>query len=258
MSVETTAGTRAELVREGNVATIRLVSERGPAILSSPVLGQLTAITDALAEDPAVRYVVFRGEGKVFVAGADIAEMANFDEDHAHALSVHGQRVFDAIESLPQVTFAAINGHALGGGCELALACSFRLMVAGAKIGQPEVRLGLIPGWGGTKRLPRIVPLNWALRMLYTGEAVSAEKAEQIGLVDEVVPDAAALDAALARWFALLAPAGRHTTQRIKRAVLNDDEANQFGLCFNCSEAREGMQAFLEKRPPSWAASSKA
>jgi enoyl-CoA hydratase len=111
----------------------------------------------------------------------------------------------------------------------------------------------MIPGWGGTKRLPRIVPINWALRLLYSGEAITAEQAEKIGLVDEVVPTAEDLDPALQRWFAMLAPAGRHTIQRIKRAILNDDEANQFGLCFNCAEAAEGMQAFLEKRPPNWA-----
>lgn len=252
MSVETRVVSRAELTREGNVATVRLLADRGPAVMSSPTLGQLTEITEALADDPGVRFVVFRGTGKVFVAGADIAEMSMFDEAQGHALAVHGQRVFDAIENLPQVTFAAINGHALGGGCELAMACSFRLMVAGAKIGQPEVRLGLIPGWGGTKRLPQLVPLNWALRMLYTGEPVSAEQAEKIGLVDEVVASADGLDACLQKWFAMLTPGGRHTIPRLKRAILNDDEANQFGLCFNCSEAREGMQAFLEKRAPKW------
>lgn len=254
MSTETaTSVTRIETGREGNVATIRFLADKGPAVLSSPVLGELGTIISQLKEDAAIRYVVFRGEGKVFIAGANIREMVGMNENDGYALSKHGRGVFDAIENLPQITFAALNGHAMGGGCELALACSFRLMVSGAKIGLPECRLGLIPGWGGTRRLPNIVPLSWALRMLYSGEAVSAEQAQQIGLVDEIVPTAADLDAALSRWFALLKPGAPHAIIRIKRAILNDDEQRQFGLCFSCSDAREGMQAFLEKRAPSWA-----
>ncbi len=252
MSAEVRPATHAELSREGQVATVRFVSERGPAILSSHVLGELTGITEQLREDAAIRFVVFRSTGSVFVAGADIAELVHFSEDQGYALSVHGQRVFGAIETLPQITFSAINGHALGGGCELAMACSFRIMVAGAKIGQPEAKLGLIPGWGGTRRLLQIVPLGWALRMLYSGEPISAEEALRIGLVDEIVPAAADLDAALERWFRLLRGAAPRAILRIKRAILNDDEAHQFGLCFSCSDAREGMRAFLEKRPPAW------
>ena len=255
MSAETVARTRVELTREDGVATVRFVADKGPAILSSPVLGELTRIVEPLRDCPRTRFVVFRGAGKVFIAGADISEMAQIDEGQGYALAQHGQRVFDAIENLPQVTFAAMNGHAMGGGCELALACSFRLMVAGAKIGQPEVKLGLIPGWGGTKRLPRIVPLGMALRMLYSGEAISAEVAGKAGLVDEIVPSEAELDAALSRWFDLLRGAAPHAIQRIKRAILNDDEARQFGLCFSTSDAREGMSAFLAKRPPAWIAS---
>lgn len=252
MSNEARPTTHAELIRDGQIATVRFVSERGPAILSSHVLGDLTEITEQLREDPAVRFVVFRSSGSVFVAGADIAELVHFSEDQGYALSVHGQRVFGAIEALPQITFSVINGHALGGGCELAMACSFRIMVAGARIGQPEAKLGLIPGWSGTRRLLQLVPLGWALKMLYSGEPISAEEALRIGLVDEVVPTAAVLDAALERWFRLLRGAAPRSILRIKRAILNDDEAHQFGLCFSCSDAREGMRAFLEKRPPAW------
>lgn len=252
MTVSMACATHAELTRDGHVATVRFTSEKGPAILSSPVLGELTRICEQLREDSATRFVVFRASGKVFVAGADISEMAHFDESAGYALSQHGQRVFDAIETLPQVTFAAMNGHALGGGCELVLACSFRLMAAGSKIGQPEVKLGLIPGWGGTKRLTRLVPLSWALRLLYSGEPLSAEQAEKIGLVDEVVPSPEALDEALQRWFAMFRAAAPRAILRIKRAILNDDEAHQFGTCFSCSDAREGVRAFLEKRQPAW------
>lgn len=246
--------TRCELTRAGHTATITFVSDKGPAILSSSVLGELTGITAELREDSSVRFVVFRSSGKVFIAGADISEMSGMNEDQGYALAQHGQRVFSTIETLPQVTFAAMNGHALGGGCELALACSFRLLVAGAKIGQPEVKLGLIPGWGGTQRLPRIVPLGWALRLLYSGEPISAEQAHQIGLVDEVVESPEVLDAALQRWFAMLASASPRAILRIKKAILSGEEAAQFGTCFCCSDAREGMNAFLEKRVPAWAA----
>lgn len=252
MSAETKATTRIELEKSGPVATIRFVSEKGPAILCSAALGELTTQLERLKDCSETRFVVFRSTGKVFIAGADISEMASMNEDQGYALSQHGQRVFNAIEFLPQITFAALNGHTLGGGCELAMACSFRIMVAGAKIGQPEVKLGLIPGWGGTMRLRTLVPLGWALRMLYSGEPISAEQAAAIGLVDEVVPGEADLDAALERWFKLFQSAAPHAIARVKRALLNDDEARQFSLCFSCSDAHEGMRAFLEKRAPSW------
>ncbi len=244
--------TKVELVRDGKVATVRFSCDKGPALFCSPTLGELGQIVDQLAEDSCVRFVVFRGSGEVFSAGADLTELTHSTEDEGYSLSQHGQHVFDAVENLPQITFAAMNGHALGGGCELALACSFRLMVVGAKIGQPEVKLGLIPGWGATKRLPMIVPLSWALRMLYSGEPITAEQAEKIGLVDEVVPTPEDLDPALRRWFEMVEGGAPRAIIRIKRAILNDDAAHQFGLCFSCSDAKEGMQAFLEKRKPSW------
>jgi enoyl-CoA hydratase len=244
--------TNVEVTRDGRVATVRFRCEKGPPLFCSPTLGELGQIIEQLAEDSCIRFVVFRGSGDVFSAGANLTELAQSTEDEGYSLSQHGQHVFDAVENLPQVTFAAMNGHALGGGCELALACSFRLMVAGATIGQPEVKLGLIPGWGATKRLPMIVPLSWALRMLYSGEPITAEQAERIGLVDEVVATPEDLDPALERWYKLLEAGAPRAIIRIKRAILNDDAAHQFGLCFSCADAKEGMQAFLEKRKPSW------
>ena len=252
MSVETKPAASVELTKQGDVATVRFVSEAGPAFFSSSALGDLTRIVGQLADDSSVRFVVFRGSGAVFNAGTDLKEIVNINEDQGYSLAKHGQNVFNAVENLPQITFAAMNGHAVGGGCELALACSFRLMVAGAKIGQPEVKLGLIPAWGATKRLPLIVPLGWALRMLYSGDTISAEQAEKIGLVDEVVPTEADLDAVLARWFKMFAHGASRAIIRIKRAILNDDETHQFALSFNCADAQEGMRAFLDKRKPSW------
>jgi enoyl-CoA hydratase len=245
--------TAVELSRAGDVATVRFTNEGGVNILSSATLGELGEQVQSLAEDRRVRFVVFRGSGKVFLAGADISEMRNFDDTRGEAYSRHGQHVFDAIEALPQVTIAAINGAALGGGCELALACDFRLIALGAKIGLPESTLGLIPGWGGTKRLPRIVGLSRAKRLMYSGERISAEEALRCGLVDETTPTPEDFDTALDRWFAELRPGAPASVARIKRAMLEDDETGQFSLCFSCSEAREGMAAFCEKRPPTWA-----
>jgi enoyl-CoA hydratase len=252
MNVDTTPATHIELTRQGHVATVRFLADGRPPLLSSPVLGELGRVVELLAEDAATRFVVFRGSGHVFNGGADVSEVMQMGQDQAFPFSEHGQHVFDSIENLPQITFAAMNGHALGGGCELALACSFRLMVAGAEIGLPEVKFGVIPAWGATKRLPLLVPLNWALRMLYSGESITAEQAEQIGLVDEVVPTPDHLETALKRWFKRFGHCAPQAIIRIKRAILHNDESHQFGLCFTSEDPKEGMQAFFEKRKPRW------
>ncbi|MBL8880076.1 MAG: enoyl-CoA hydratase/isomerase family protein [Phycisphaerales bacterium] len=244
--------TRVELARSGIVATMRFVSDGPVNILSSSTLGELGKHVEHLAEDPHVRFVVFRGVGKTFIAGADIAEMSRFDETRGESYSRHGHTVFDAIEALPHVTIAAINGHALGGGCELALACDFRLMARGGKIGQPESRLGLIPGWGGTVRLPRLIGPAKARKLMFGGEAISADDALALGVVDEVAPGVEELDAAVSKWVEQLRPGSPAAIHRIKRAMGASDEKTQFSLCFSCSDAREGIKAFLEKRAPNW------
>jgi len=245
--------TEVQLTKEGAVATIRFVPAAGVNIFSSRVIGTLGTVVEKVSADPHVRFVVFRGDGRVFLAGADISEMLTFTEDQGRAFAKNGHNVFNAIEALPQVTIAALNGHAMGGGCELAMACDFRVLVKEGKIGQPETRLGLIPGWGGTQRITRYVGLGWARRLLFSGEAISADEALRIGLVDEVVPSAEELDAALARWFKLLAPGSPAAITRVKRALLQHDEIQEFGKCFCCSDAKEGMTAFHEKRKPGWA-----
>ncbi|MEW6251155.1 MAG: enoyl-CoA hydratase/isomerase family protein [Planctomycetota bacterium] len=241
------------LTKDGPVATIRFVPVSGVNIFSSRVIGALGSVVQKVAADPHLRFVVFRGDGKVFLAGADISEMSHFDEDQGRVFATHGHNVFNAIEALPQITFAALNGHAMGGGCELAMACDFRLLVKDGKIGQPETRLGLIPGWGGTQRITRYVGLGWARRLLFSGETISAEQAHAIGLVDEVVASAEELEGALQRWFKLLAPGSPAAITRVKRALHHHDEVAEFGKCFSASDAREGTTAFLEKRKPSWA-----
>lgn len=244
--------TEVHLSKEGQVATIKFVPAAGVNIFSSRVIGNLGTVVERVAADGHVRFVVFRGEGRVFLAGADISEMRTFDEDQGHAFATNGHHVFNAIESLPQVTIAALNGHAMGGGCELAMACDFRLMVSTAKIGQPETRLGLIPGWGGTQRMPKMIGLGHARRLLFSGEAIPADEALRIGLVDEIVPSVEELDGALQRWFKMLTPGSPAAITRVKRALLQKDEIEEFGKCFSCSDARDGMAAFLEKREPSW------
>jgi enoyl-CoA hydratase len=246
--------TTVELIRDGNVGTLEFSTPSGVNVFCSSVLGRLGELVGHVREDSSLRFVVLRGKGRTFLAGADIEEMSLFDEPQAAALSRHGHHVFDAVEGLPQVTIAAISGHAMGGGCELAMACDFRVAVSSAKMGQPECKLGLIPGWGGTRRLTQLVGLPHARRLMFTGEPITAEQAERIGLVDEVVGSAEELDGALRRWFKRLSAGSPAAIKRIKHALLHGDEMNQFGLCFSCSDAREGMGAFLEKRQPSWAA----
>ena len=250
--------TKVELTKEGHVATIRFTPESGVNIFSSRVIGNLGQIVERIAEDSRVRFVVFRGHGNVFLAGADIAEMALFTEDQGRAFATNGHNVFNAISALPQVTFAAINGHALGGGCELSLACDFRIMVASAKIGLPETTLGLIPGWGGTDRLPKVVGDPHARRMIFSGEPITGEQAAKIGLAEELVDSPEDLDAALERWFKLLDRASPHAVTRAKRALLHKDEIGEFAKCFVCSDAKEGITAFLQKQKAPWRSDGKS
>lgn len=246
--------TQVDCARQGDVATLQFTTEGGLNVLSSAVLGQLGERLEQLREDARLRFVLLRGSGKAFFAGADIAEMQHFDETRGEALSRHGHHVFDALEQLRPITIALLNGHTLGGGCELALACDFRIAARGIRIGLPEARLGLLPGWGGTLRLPRLVGPARARRLMFSGEQISAEEALQIGLVDDLADSPEQLDAAAQRWMELLRPAAPAAIARIKRALGQKDETKQFGLCFACADAREGMTAFLEKRPANWAA----
>ncbi len=244
--------TKVELFKTDSVATIKFTPETGVNIFSSRVIGNLGGLVKRVAEDARVRFVVFRGDGKVFLAGADIGEMSSFTEDQGRAFATNGHNVFNAISALPQVTFAAINGHALGGGCELALACDFRIMVTGAKIGLPETTLGLIPGWGGTQRLPKVVGDTQARRLIFSGAPIAAEEALRIGLVDEVVASPEELDPAVQRWCKLLEPGSPHAITRAKRAMLQRDEIGEFSKCFSCSDAKDGITAFLQKRKAPW------
>jgi len=220
-----------------------------------------SAITEVAASE-SVRAILLTGAGeKAFAAGADIRELATLSAIEGQQLAARGQRVFDLIENCGKPVIACINGFALGGGCELAMACTIRLASETAKLGQPEVKLGLLPGYGGSQRLPRLIGKGAALKLLLTGEIISAAEAHRIGLVDEVVAPGELLQRAeqLALAIAANAPlAVRHTIAAVHagydlplRQAL-DLEASLFGLCCATEDKAEGTRAFLEKRTPTW------
>jgi enoyl-CoA hydratase/carnithine racemase len=218
-----------------------------------------TAFEEA-RDDAAVRGVILTGTGdKAFIAGADIGELAHVTAFEAEQSSRFGQDVLDLIENLGKPVVAAVNGFALGGGCETAMACTIRIAVDAAKFGQPEVTLGLVPGGGGTQRLPRLVGKGRALQLILSGEMISAQEAYRIGLVNEVVPPAdlitraeailrkIATNAPIAVKFALEAANKGLETSQSEGALL---EAAYFGLCAATEDKTEGTTAFLEKRAP--------
>lgn len=246
------SNTQVQARIDGTSATITFVTEGRPNVMSTEVLGRLEKAVQTVAQAEGVRFCVLRGEGKVFVAGADIKEMVSFDSARARTMAEHGHRVMDAIASLPCVTLAAIHGPALGGGCEIALACDFRIAVSSAIIGLPETSLGLIPGWAGTQRLPRLVGAAAARRLIFSAVPVSAEEAHKLGLVDEVVESLDALNHAVDTWQARFIKGGPQAIALAKRAMRTGDEISAFVACFDEGESREGMAAFIEKRKAAW------
>jgi len=246
--------------RDGAVATVTV---NRPAVLNAldaRTVLTLTGVMADLGRDEEIRCVVLTGAGdRAFVAGADIDELARLTPTGARAVSVAGHRLCALIEGLGKPVIAAINGFALGGGCEIAMACTFRIAVTTAKLGQPEIALGLIPGFGGTQRLPRLVGRGRALELLLTGAPIDAEEARRIGLVNRVVPPAALADEMwrLAVTLAAQAPvAVRHILESVHRgldmplAEAAAFEASMFGLVYASEDVREGTTAFLEKRTP--------
>lgn len=227
--------------------------------LNGATVGELDAAFRTLAEDEDVRGVVVTGAGeKAFVAGADIAELAKMGPLSGVEVSRQGQDVFRFLETMPKPVIAAVNGFALGGGLELALACHIRVASENARFGLPEVKLGIIPGYGGTVRLPRLVGRGRALELILTGEMIGAEEAYRIGLVNRVVPQVELMREAEAVLRKILANGpiavalALESVDRGFDTTLDDGlvlESNLFGLLAATEDMREGMQAFLEKRP---------
>jgi enoyl-CoA hydratase len=229
--------------------------------LNQSVLGELAQVFDEMAADTSLAVVVITGAGKAFVAGADIAEMKNLQVDSAREFASFGQRVFSVIENFRAPVIAAVNGFALGGGCELAISCDLRLASENASFGQPEVKLGLIPGFGGTQRLSQIIGAAKAKELIYTGKMIDARTALAWGLVNDVVAPESLEDIAM-KWALEIAANGRRAVAAAKKAVqweansrLNQslqEEAKCFGNLFGSGEPLEGLSAFLEKRKANW------
>jgi len=242
------------------IATLTINRPQALNAMTRELLEELGAALGHLQDNPEVRVILLTGSGeKAFVAGADIAAMAGLSPLEARELALLGQRTLASIEACPLPVIAVVNGFALGGGCELAMACDLRIAADTARLGQPEINLGIMPGFGGSQRLPRLVGKGRALELLLSGELISAAEAWRIGLVNRVLP-ASELMAEARRFATLLASKGRTALKLCKVAVqegLEMDlargaayEADLFGLCFADSDQREGMEAFLEKRPP--------
>ena len=244
--------------RDGPVAVVTINRPRVLNALNSATLDELRRVALELKQDDGVRAIVVTGAGeKAFVAGADINELAVLSPADGREHALAGQHVFDLIENLGKPVIAAINGFALGGGCELAMACTLRLAADTAKLGQPEINLGLIPGYAGTQRLARLVGTGRALEMILTGTPIAAAEAERIGLVNRVVPAAELMDEVkkVAAHLAAQAPiAVRYIIAAINKGVEMGFaesavfEATLFGLVASTADMREGTRAFLEKR----------
>jgi len=230
--------------------------------LHAATFRELSAALEELIADPAVRAILLTGAGeKAFAAGADIQELAQVSAVEGNALALRGQHLFDRIENCGKPVIACVNGFALGGGCELALACTFRIASETAKFGQPEVKLGLIPGYGGSQRLPRLIGKGAALRLLLTGEIIPALEALRLGLVEEVVAPDQLLSRAehIAKSIAAQAPLAIekcleavHAGYDLPLRQALDLEASLFGLCCATDDKAEGTKAFLEKRSAVW------
>jgi enoyl-CoA hydratase len=240
------------------VATVTVSRPKVLNALNTETLAELDRVVAAVATDETVRVLIITGEGeKAFVAGADIKELSELSPLQARRHATVGQGVFDRLERLGKPSIAAINGFALGGGLELAMACTLRIAADTARMGLPEITLGLIPGFGGTQRLPRLVGRGRALQMVLTGGMIKADRAEAIGLVNEVVEAAGLMNRAreLAGQLAGFSGATLGLAEAAVRqgaGMSFDDaisfEAAQFGVAFSTDDAREGMAAFVEKR----------
>jgi enoyl-CoA hydratase len=254
MSYETISLTVAD-----RIATITINRPDKLNALNDRVIAELGDAIDSARENADVGGVILTGAGRAFVAGADIAELVDHGAVSAKALAQRGQDVFRRYEASRKPTIAAVNGFALGGGCELAMACHMRIASETAKFGQPEVRLGLIPGYGGTQRLPRLIGKGRALQLLLTGETIDANEAYRLGLVNRVVPANELIATATTMLRTILANgplAVAYCIESVNRGYdLTLDEAltleaTAFGLLAGTDDKREGTQAFLEKRPP--------
>jgi enoyl-CoA hydratase len=256
----TGAGLRISV--DGRVATVTIDRPDVLNALNTALLEELLATLGDLGGDPGVGVVVLTGEGeRSFIAGADIKEMAGKTPLEARAYSELGQEIAHRLETMRKPTIAAVNGYALGGGCEMALACDVRLASENAQFGQPEINLGIIPGWGASQRLARATNIGYAKELILTGRMVDAAEALERGLVQHVYPPADLMPATmrLAAEMASKSPVALYYAKEATNRALHGDiggnlvhEADLYSLMFSTDDAREGLNAFVEKRQPSF------
>lgn len=245
-----------QVSKETDIAIVTINRTEVLNALSSSVLEELGVVVDELAADGSIRVVILTGAGRSFVAGADIAEMSGLTPDEGRDWGRLGASVFRKLELMEKPVIAAVNGFALGGGCELAMACDIRIASDKAKFGQPETGLGITPGFSGTQRMARIIGPAKAKELIFTAEVIKAEEALRIGLVNRVVPAESLMEEAvtMAKTIASKAPiAVKYAKEAINRGLEADMdtaialETELFGLCFATSDQKKGMQAFLNK-----------
>ncbi|MEJ2167451.1 MAG: enoyl-CoA hydratase-related protein [Desulfobacterales bacterium] len=246
-------------VKDG-IATITFNRPKSLNALNSALLAEFSQALDDIAADENIRILILTGAGeKAFVAGADISELARFDSLKAKAFARSGHAIINKLQQLPIAVIAAVNGFALGGGTEIAIACDFIYASENAKFGQPEINLGVIPGFGGTQRLPRLIGTNMAKELIFTGKMISAEEALRLGLANKVVAREKLMEEVF-QTAAVIASKGKASLREAKQAINNgmnvdlasgcNIEIDAFSLCYASPDAKEGTSAFLEKRKP--------
>jgi len=245
----------------GRIATVTISRPAALNALNTAFFREFNHFLDDIEPREDVKALVITGEGKAFVAGADIAEMVHMDSAEGSAFSTYGQQTFARLERLAIPVIAAVNGYALGGGCELAMACDFRIASRLAKFGQPEMNLGMIPGYAATQRLSRLTGLGNALYLILTAETITADDALRIGLVQKVTEPESLMEEVM-KLASKMAGNGSLAVPVSKRVIRNgffmdftaasEMEAGEFGQQFDRAATKEGMKAFLEKRKPDW------
>ncbi len=248
-----------ELQEKGHIAVITINRPKALNALNMAVLHELNKVLDVIEAHDDLHVVVITGEGRSFVAGADIAEMSEYNASDGKAFSSYGSNTFLRINHFPRPVIAAVNGFALGGGCELAMACDIRIASEKAKFAMPEVGLGIIPGFGGTQRLARIVGMSTAIELVLTTQTISADEALKIGLVTHVYSPEELMDKAL-ELAELIASKPQVAVRQAKQAIRIGKqmdissalsfESESFGLCFSTEDQKDAMRAFLKKEKP--------
>lgn len=245
-----------ELEKQGNIGMITMNRPEALNALNQQVLQELDSVLDQVEADAEILVAIVTGAGRSFVAGADIGQMSGFTAVEGKAFGAYGNQVFLKLENLSKPTIAAINGFALGGGCELAMSCDIRLASEKAKLGQPEVGLGITPGFGGTQRLARIVGVSNAMELILTAKTITADRAREMGLVSHVYAPEELMERAMELAQAIAANAQiavRQSKAAIRRGIQTDMatgtafEAEAFGLCFSTEDQKDAMKAFVNK-----------